>query len=298
LKGDKATTLWEKPIEPVKIPPAVDRAGWIQKNPLQLDLLAGGRLYGRQAKTIFAVDLPAEKDAEARVSWSADLEDTPGSMLAADGKLFIAAHEGAVYCFGEREVQPKSYAAPADPPEARDAPPAGIGGGVLDAAGVQDGYCVVLGLGSGKLVEELAGRSKMYVIAIDPDEKKVETLRRKLDAAGLYGSRVSVHAGDPLNFALPPYLAVLVAGEDLAAAGLGQGVKFVEEVFHALRPYGGAACFAVPAARRRLSPVGWRRPIRLTRSWRTPATLSCCGARGRWPARVVGCTNMATPPTR
>ena len=63
-----------------------------------------------------------------------------------------------------------------------------------------DAYCLVLGVGSGRLVEALAEESRMRIIAVDGDSDKVASLRKRIHAAGLYGSRVVVHRGDPLAF--------------------------------------------------------------------------------------------------
>ena len=116
---------------------------------------------------------------------------------------------------------------------------------ILARTGRPEGYCLVLGVGTGRLAEELARQSKLHVIAVDPDQSKIDALRRRLDDAGLYGVRVAAHKGDPLKFPFPPYLASLIASEDLGAAGLDKGRRFVQRLFHALRPYGGTACLRV-----------------------------------------------------
>ncbi|MHC4629502.1 MAG: hypothetical protein ACYTDV_21215, partial [Planctomycetota bacterium] len=81
------------------------------------------------------------------------------------------------------------------------------------------------------------------MVALDSDADKVEAMRRKLDAAGLYGTRAAVHAGDITTMKLPPYMANLIVAEDLKAAGFRKNNDFIERVFHSLRPYGGTACF-------------------------------------------------------
>ncbi|HUT95689.1 MAG TPA: PQQ-binding-like beta-propeller repeat protein [Thermoguttaceae bacterium] len=169
------------------------------------------------------------------------------TMLAADGKLFVVTRSGAIHCFGPGPAEPKRYAIetrPLDPPG--DAWAARVET-ILGSTGVEGGYAVVCGLGTGRLVEALIAQSKLHVLVIEPDREKVDALRRRLDAAGLYGERAAVHAGDPLEFGLPPYLAELVVSEDLDAAGLASGRRFVERVFHWLRPYGGKACLAIAA---------------------------------------------------
>ena len=60
---------------------------------------------------------------------------------------------------------------------------------MLQAANVREGYALVLGVESGRLVEELARQSHLYVIAIAADASLADRLRRHLHQAGLYGTR-------------------------------------------------------------------------------------------------------------
>ena len=106
---------------------------------------------------------------------------------------------------------------------------------ILKQTGVRDGYCVVLGVGSGRLIEELVRQSALRVIALEPDTAKVASARCGFFKQGVYGSRVHVVPGDLTTLKLAPYLASLVVSEEDHA---------VEPVMTLLRPYGGAACFS------------------------------------------------------
>jgi len=70
-----------------------------------------------------------------------------------------------------------------------------------------------------------------------------------MTAAGLYGRRVSAHAGDPAEYALPPYLGSLIVCEDLDSAGAGKAAALVKAAFGTLRPYGGAAYLGIDAGK-------------------------------------------------
>ncbi|GAI89024.1 unnamed protein product, partial [marine sediment metagenome] len=63
---------------------------------------------------------------------------------------------------------------------------------------------------------------------------------------GLYGERVAILQGTILSTPISPYLASLVAAEDLKTAGFSEdrAKDFITRVFHVLRPYGGAAYLA------------------------------------------------------
>ncbi len=208
-------------------------------------LKAGSRLYASKDNLVMAVDLP-QSDGEPHVSWQAEVAGKPGAMLAADDRLFVVTLEGHIYCFGPEPTEPIRYAA-----EHRKSPPfdewTKKARYIIRRTRVTEGYCLVWGAGSGRLAEELARQSDLRIVVVDPDEDKVEALRRRLDAAGLYGARIAAHVGDPLSFQFPPYLANLIVSEDLQAAGFATGKPFVEKIFYPLRPYGGVACLPIPA---------------------------------------------------
>src|SRR5262249_44458266 len=122
---------------------------------------------------------------------------------------------------------------------------------LLETTGVRDGYAIAWGIGSGRLITELARQSRLHIIAIDPDESKVNTFRHELITAGLYGERIAVLAGDPETVSLPPYLASLMVSEDLHSAGIEPGRTFTRHLFGSLRPYGGVACLPLAAPQRK-----------------------------------------------
>lgn len=185
-------------------------------------------------------------------NWKGTIEGTPWNMLAADGKLFVVTTAGRIYCFGAKEGEPTTYEAPAPPEPAASEENAAANWKphaerVLKATKVADGYAVMLGLGTGGLAEALLRASNVHLIVIDPDARRINAFRRRIQDAGLYGVRVSAHVGDPVTYPLPPYLASLIVSEDLDAAGMGRGAPFIKNLFRALRPYGGVACLQVDA---------------------------------------------------
>ena len=234
LRKDAWDECVDKQIELVNLEDQADDV-WIK---------AGSRLYASKGETVLAIDLP-----DRHVSWTANVEGAVGSMIAADGKLFVSTGEGRIYCFGH-PGEPRRWTAPRQSP-----PPADRwdekANRILAATGITEGYCLVLGLAEGHLAESLARRSDLYVIGLDPDPTKVAELRRRLDAAGLYGSRIAVRTGAPGSFCFPPYLASLIVSEDLASAGLNQQ-HFLEKLYHPLRPYGGTTCLEIPIGGRKV----------------------------------------------
>ncbi|MBN1458519.1 MAG: PQQ-binding-like beta-propeller repeat protein [Armatimonadetes bacterium] len=205
---------------------------------------AGPRLYaGRSDGFIAAIDFPAAPGTEKpAISWHTTVRGTPWSMLAGHGKLFVVTEEGRIYCFGGRATKAVVHSQATSDGEGRDAHWMDRARQILDRTDVHEGYCLVLGIGTGRLAEELARQSDLRVIGLDPDAEKVETLRARLDAAGLYGRRIALLEGDVLSLPIAPYLASLIVSEDPAASGLGGDGDFVQRVFRLLRPYGGVAC--------------------------------------------------------
>ncbi|MHC4402969.1 MAG: outer membrane protein assembly factor BamB family protein [Planctomycetota bacterium] len=125
-------------------------------------------------------------------------------------------------------------------------PPDAMASAILEHTGVKEGYCLVLGIGDGHLVEGLVSQSTLRIIVIDPNAAKADTLRKRLDAKGALGSRASVHEGSPLDFGLPPYIASLIVCGDTAT--IEPGIS--ENVLQALRPYGGVLCLPAVAQQR------------------------------------------------
>ena len=201
---------------------------------------AGDRLYVGAPGIVKAVDLKSDGTTPT-VSWQTEIAGTPNRMIAASGKLFVVTREGVIYAFGpNRKSTPTRHTPPRGSLRANDEWVRKTAG-ILKTAETREGYALVLGLESGRLVEELIKQSKLLVIAVDEDATKIDRLRRRLTNAGLYGTRVSAHVGDPAQFAFPPYLANLVVCEDPASLdGLGADA-LAQVAFHPLRPYGGTA---------------------------------------------------------
>jgi outer membrane protein assembly factor BamB len=202
---------------------------------------AGNRLYGHAGRMLTAVEIPAG-DEQPRIVWEEPLPGTPAEMLAADGKLFVVTSEGQLLCYGGGGDEAITHGLPVAPLAKRHDAWTETASVILKATAAREGYCVVLGLESGRLVEELLAQSRMKVIAVDEDAVLVNRLRDAFVSAGLCGNRVEVFIGEPLAFALPPYMASLVVSETLTTADVASRAS-ASSVFETLRPYGGVACF-------------------------------------------------------
>lgn len=218
-------------------------------------LLAGSRLVttgnvtrsrapkGHTSVQILDVSDPA---GEAKVTWQTSVEGEVSDVIAAGGRLVVVTLEGDIHCFGAGRAQARTHALP-EPKAAPAGAWADRAKGVLEASGADDGYCLVCGLKDGGLVQELLRQSRLHVVAVDGDAGRIDALRRRLDEAGLYGSRAAAVADETSELSSAPYLASLIVSEDPARAGLAQGEASVRRLFQPLRPYGGTACLPLSA---------------------------------------------------
>ncbi len=234
-----------------------------QGDPLlkKIFIKAGSRLYaGGKNGLIAAIDIPSEKaevgkrgakSPKADVSWSMQIEGEPWTMLAADNKLFVVTVQGSIYCFGET-ASARVFSRPSPVEKKNHHRWIKQARQILNESDAREGYALVLGVGTGQLLEEIVRQSDLHVIGLDNDAAHVNRLRRRFDQVGLYGDRVTILQGTILDTPISPYLASLVTSEDLKGAGYtkASAKDFITRLFHVLRPYGGAACLALEDTQR------------------------------------------------
>ncbi|MCP4174061.1 MAG: PQQ-binding-like beta-propeller repeat protein [Fuerstiella sp.] len=176
--------------------------------------------------------------------WSAAVDDVAYGLAVSDEQLFVSTASGAIHCYGGAPdvagdpVVHHSNKVPAPYPENPAVARAAVE--IIKRSGVTHGYCVDLGCGDGQLAYELTKQSDLFVVAVDSDADRVATARKKLHAAGVYGTRVTVHVGSPSETHFPKYFANLVVSQRSLDAGAGS--VNAAEVFRLQRPYGGVAC--------------------------------------------------------
>ncbi|MCE5276598.1 MAG: PQQ-binding-like beta-propeller repeat protein [Planctomycetaceae bacterium] len=224
-----------------KVPVDKFKPIWLGKlSPMMKEIVirAGDKFYGPGPDgTIVSAVL--EQGGRVGQDFTGQFRGKFHRAIAADGKLFVVTREGGIYCYGAGGGSPithelKPAAAPAADPWTDRAK-------ALLAASATEGYALVLGAGSGRLVEELVRQSKLHVVVIEPDAAKADAFRRRMSEAGLYGPRVAAIVGNGFDYDLSPYFASLIASEDVAAAGFDAGKCSVERLVAPLRPYGGVA---------------------------------------------------------
>jgi outer membrane protein assembly factor BamB len=206
---------------------------------------AGRRLYAAGADKLTAIELPVEGE-EPRVVWSRPVEGEVLRLLAANGKLFAVTLDGRILAFGSEKTESRRIPLQHRPRQP-DGAPVAQAKSILDQTGVTEGYALWFGIEDGQLLEAVALNSELHIVAVDPDAAKVDRLRRAFDAAGLYGTRVALHTGDPVSFKAPPYIAsLIVVGESFVSQLRDR--RMLEAVYQSLRPYGGALWLPVSGA--------------------------------------------------
>jgi len=211
---------------------------------------AGSQLWGLSGtSTIVCYDLPQPTDAGGppiQPAWQTRVEGDVVSALAADDRLFVFTADARVHCFAAESPavvhhQLRTQAWPSQRSAADWKRTLDV---ILEQETRLQGIAVCLGVRDGGLVRQLLSRTRLSVIAVDPDPQVIRQLRTRLVDQGWYGRRVTAHVGHPGQFPLPPYLARLVVSE---RAGLAAAE--VQKAFRSLRPYGGAAYLPVDTTR-------------------------------------------------
>lgn len=237
----------------------------------RLLMKAGNQLLGTWGDHVFAVDVSSNKAEDAGaaaaaaaagklpLTWQRRFEK-PASLVVADGKLFVITSAGDLHCLGGEEIEFRSY-----PQESLELVEAKNWSkrvaALLKLSPSSRGHCVVLGTGTGGMIEELLRQSQMTIHVIEPDSERATATRQRLDALGVHGSRATVIQADPNELAMPPYLANLIVSED--PSRFGEVDKITQRFFHVLRPYGGSMVLSpvdVDASVAQVSPVAAKLP--------------------------------------
>ena len=100
---------------------------------------------------------------------------------------------------------------------------------------VRPGKALALDLGCGDagLAIELARKTDLKIQCVDPEARTIEAARKAIDAAGLYGTRVSADRGDLGKLDYPDYCAsLIVCGDEFVAGRRGRDFKEILRVLH------------------------------------------------------------------
>jgi len=198
-------------------------------------ILAGDHLFTGGDNSIAAFSV---KDGS--LLWKAEVPGRAYGMAAANGRLYVSTDQGRILCFGSTLSREIKESARNNDPFAGDESGkhyTEAAAWIIERSKQRQGYCLVLGCNDGKLAYEIARSTKMKVIGIEKDRRKVDAARIALDKAGLYGTRVNVFEGSLRDLAFPDYFANLIVSDRTLT--LGEMPPSFHDIFRLLRPCGG-----------------------------------------------------------
>eukprot|EP00913_Durusdinium_trenchii_P008945 g8411.t1 len=200
-------------------------------------IVAGNTAIVGGEKSVTLVDLKTKK-----ITGTLPVDSPARGLAVSNGQLFVSTESGSIHCFGSAPKANRvgNIAAKVE----SNAQTMSAAKEILAKSKITAGYCVDLGCGDGSLALELVRNSDLRIVAIDADPKNVATARANLTEAGFYGSRVTVHLGDPANTHFPKYFANLV----VSGQSVEKGAKTPDpkEIKRLQRPYGGVVAIGAP----------------------------------------------------
>lgn len=217
-----------------------------ERKALESMIVAGDLVFAGGADEVVALEKASGKEV-----WLGKVDGRARGLAVAGGRLFVSTDKGKIHCFGSSGMGAAATVQEATtrdpfPRDTQSALFAAAADAIVKQSGATKGYCLVLGCGSGRLAYELAQRTELKIYGVDSDAAKVAAAREALDAAGVYGTRVTVDQCD-LNRPLPysDYFANLIVSEDALVSG--ELIASAEEALRMLKPCGGVMLLGQPA---------------------------------------------------
>jgi len=207
-------------------------------------IVAGKTIAIGSGNCISMIDTDSKK-----VTCSVELDDTVYTLAATGGYLYASTSKGTIYCLDSKSGGDGPRAIKARPkisPYPEDGPASRLAEQIIRETGITEGYCLDLGCVDGALAYELAKRTSLFVVAVDANPANVRDARQKLDAAGIYGTHVTVLQRDSSDTHLPEYFANLIVSS--ASFFEEADVSASAEIARLQRPYGGVACLGKSGA--------------------------------------------------
>ncbi|MEX0718597.1 MAG: PQQ-binding-like beta-propeller repeat protein [Planctomycetaceae bacterium] len=201
--------------------------------------MAGNLVIAERGNRVRVWDAKPAKDAKPQAVWEHEFDSPVRVAIAADDRLFVVTDDSKLHCFAAGETKPAPHRLIWDASHNPDDEWDGRVEALLRQVGTKEGYAVVAGIGSGRLIDELLYRSKLHLIALDSRQEKIDELRTRLVRSSWYAERIAAHAGDFDTINLPPYFASLIVAESSPFASGVPAAKSLARMFESLRPYGG-----------------------------------------------------------
>ena len=222
-------------------------------------ILAGGTIFVGALDQVRAFD-----PRDGKILWRGAVQGKAQGLAPSDGRLYVSTEQGMIHCFRPGAppasgphtfefVEAATSGSPY-PPDAQSSRYEQAAQAVLQSVGTTKGYCLVLGARDGRLTYEIARRSQLQVVGLEPDAQRVAQARRRLAEARLYGVQVTIHQGDTAKLPFPSYWANLIVCEDTPSTPPA-------ELYRVLRPCGGSLVFILPESAAEDRVTKWGTPV-------------------------------------
>ena len=173
--------------------------------------------------------------SDGKIAMDHAIEGHAVSLAVADGRLFVSGDNGFIHCLAAKPVQGGSRPIKETSLPSKNQGIKSAADESLKLTGINQGWCLIAGARDGRLAEYLASSTKLHVVVIEQDAKRLQAIRTRLMKTGLLGDRVI--AVDWAYSDLPDYFANLIVSE---RAMLGEEVNLpVDHLARVLRPSGG-----------------------------------------------------------
>ena len=204
-------------------------------------IVAGRTVAVASGRKVSLIDLDSRQ-----VTCSLELDDTVYTLAATGGRLYASTGKGTIYCLGARAANDAIMVTTTQsetPPYHENGRASRLAEQIIEKTGITKGYCLDLDCGDGALAHELAKRTDLYIVGLNAEPGNA---RRKLDAAGTYGTRVVILPRDASTASLPNYFANLIVS---SSALLDEGdISASVDIARLQRPWGGVVCRAKSGA--------------------------------------------------
>lgn len=228
--------------------------------------------------------------------WEASVSGRAYGLAAAGGCLFVSADDGGIYCFGEKTanvsgvpLEPRAYSGPES-----DAVAAGDAEALTRITGIRKGYSLVLGKETAGLIRALAEHTELQITGVQKDPGDIESARRHLDAAGIYGIRAGIRQLSEQKLPFADYIANLVVWPRLNTTNPASIP--LEGILRLVQPCGGVFCAtgvdkeAIETVTRNDSDTVWN--IKTIDGWQVARRGALRGA-GSWTQMYGDASNAS-----
>ena len=180
--------------------------------------------------------------------WTQKVEGIVYSLALADGNLLVSTDKGNIYSYAEKTISnPQSHSQQFVVNPYKNEPNGKLYSNAVKeiiSTGIKNGYCLVVGSEKGRLAYELAMKTDLKIIGIEEDSSKVETSRRLLNKAGIYGEKVAIINSSLSELPFSKYFANIIVSDKILLSGNISATA--NEIYRVLKPYGGVAILGVP----------------------------------------------------